>query len=75
MANDSEYNYSDEYDDIDEGFLESTDDAYDLDFNERKISRKLQRAKSKTSARHRLEDYFEKKALRDDDWDFDYDYE
>ena len=35
MANDSEYNYSDEYDDIDEGFLESTDDAYDLDFNER----------------------------------------
>lgn len=72
MAKDAEHDYSDEYDDIDEDFLDSTDDAYDLDFNDRKISRRQQRAKSKRSARHRLEDYFERKALRDDDWDFDY---
>lgn len=63
--------------DYDDDFLEiEEDDPYDLDFNDSKAMKKKLRAKSRRETRHRLEDYFERKALKEqvDDWDFDFDY-
>ena len=65
-------------DDYDDDFLDyEVDASYDLDFNDSKAMKKRLRAKSRRDARHRLEDYFERKALKEqeDDWDFDFDYE
>ncbi len=77
MAKTQKDDYKDDYDDFDEEFSDVSDDPYDLDFNDNKSSKKQHRAKPKRSARHRIEDYFERKAMKDTDWnwDFDYDYD
>ncbi|WP_299874695.1 hypothetical protein [uncultured Cocleimonas sp.] len=77
MAKNQKHDYEDDFDDFDDDFAESSDEGYELDFNENTSSRKQHRAKPKRSARHRIEDYFERKAMKDTDWnwDFDYDYD
>ncbi|GAA0411498.1 hypothetical protein GCM10009133_19900 [Cocleimonas flava] len=77
MAKNQKHDYEDDFDDFDDDFLEVSDNDYDLNFNDNKTSRKSHRAKPKRSARHRIEDYFERKAMKDTDWnwDFDYDYD
>ena len=74
MSKDHEENdYEDESD-----FLEAElGDAYDLDFNDSKAMKKQHRAITRRETRNRLEDYFERKALKEkmDDWDFDLDYD
>ena len=74
MANDRKQDYleADEFDDDFPDF--ELDDSDDLDFHERKSSRKHKRTKSYRNARRSLEDYFERKALKEDDWDYDLDY-
>ena len=64
-----------DYDDDD--FLDTElDDVYDLDFNDTKALKKQHKAESRRDARNRVEDYFERKALKEqaDEWDLDFDY-
>lgn len=64
-----------DYDDDD--FLDTElDDVYDLDFNDTKALKKQNKAESRRDARNRVEDYFERKALKEqaDEWDLDFDY-
>lgn len=63
--------------DFDDDFVEDElDSVYDLDFNDSKVMKKIHKSKSRRTARRRLEDYFERKALKeqDNDWDFNFDY-
>ena len=76
MAKNQKHEYEDDFDDnFDDDFLDSSDDGCDLDFNDNKTSRKSHRVKPKISARHRIEDYFERKAMKDTDWNWDLDYD
>ncbi len=84
MAKTQKIEYSDEYDDFDGDFSEESGEAYDLDFDdnvdENRKSRKpphtkQQRTKHSRNARHRIEDYFERKALKDPDWNWNLDYD
>ncbi len=70
----------DDYDDSkyeNNDFLDNgLEDAYELDFSDSKAIKKQHKAKSRRDTRRRLEDYFERKALKEqeDSWDFDFDY-
>ena len=78
MANDRKQEYLDDdefEDDFSDFEFEGSDDSDDLDFHERKSSKKHKKSKSHRNARRSLEDYFERKALKDDDWEYDLDYE
>ncbi len=75
MAKSQKHDYEDDYDEFEDDFSDVSDDPYDLNFNDDKSSRNFHRAKPKKSARHRIEDYFEKKAMKDTDWDWDFDYD
>jgi len=62
---------------VSDDFLDTElEDAYGLDFNDTKAMKKQSRAKKKRNARRRLEDYFERKAFkeREKEWDFNFDY-
>lgn len=70
-ANQDQNDYDDDF--VDTGF----DDAYELDFSDSKAMKKQHKAKSRRNSRRRLEDYFERKALKEqeDNWDYDLDYD
>lgn len=72
MAKDQKQDYSDEFEDIDDFMEDDLDDAYDLDFNDNRITKRQYKARNSRNARRRLEDYFERKALIEDEWDYDY---
>ena len=48
------------------------EDAFELDFNDSKAMKRLHKAKARRGARHRIEDHFERKALKEleDNWDY-----
>lgn len=72
-------NHSD-YDAIDftedESVENELDNEFDLDFNDSKVMKRMHKAKSRYNARRRIEDYFERKALKEqeNEWDFNLDY-
>lgn len=71
MSTDQEQN------DYDDDFVDAgLEDAFELDFNDSKAIKKQHKAKTRRDARHRLEDHFERKALKEheDNWDYDFDY-
>ena len=73
MAKDRKQDYLD--DEFEDDFSDfELDDSDDLDFHERKSLKKHKKTKSHRNARRRLEDYFERKALKDNDWDYDMDF-
>ena len=71
--NKDHYDY-DDANDFNDGELDS---GFDLDFNDTKSMKKRHKNKARRNARHRLEDYFERKAMKaqNDEWDLDYDYD
>lgn len=63
--------------DYDDDFIDTgLEDAFELDFNNTKAMKKQHKAKSRRNARLRIEDYFERKALKEneDNWDYNLDY-
>ncbi len=64
--------------DFEETSLENSvmKDGYELDFDDSRVMRRHNRAQSRRDARRQLEDYFERKALKEqeDDWDYNLDY-
>ncbi|MEH6457838.1 MAG: hypothetical protein V7749_16025 [Cocleimonas sp.] len=63
--------------DYDDDFVDiELNDDFELDFNDSKIMKRQHKTKAKRDARHRIEDYFERKALKEqeDNWDYDLDY-
>lgn len=67
----------DQNDYLDNGFEDpNLEEGYELDFDDSSAMKKYKRAKSRLDARRRLEDYFERKALKEqeDDWDYNLDY-
>lgn len=63
--------------DYDDDFIDTgLEDAFELDFNDTKAMKKQHKAKSRRNARRRIEDYFERKALKEneDNWDYNLDY-
>ncbi len=76
MSADQDQDYLDN--DFEEPRLEDSvlEDGYELDFDDSRSMKKHNRAKSRRDARRQLEDYFERKALKEqeDDWDYNLDY-
>lgn len=63
--------YEDDFEDT------ALDDSYELDFNDSKVLKKRNRAETRRQTRRRLEDHFERKALKEteDNWDYDLDFD
>lgn len=53
-----------------------SEDPFELDFNDSKAIKKQHRAISRRQTRHRIEDHFERKALKaqQEEWELDFDY-
>lgn len=61
----------------DDDFIDTElEDAFELDFSDTKVMKRQHKAKARRDARHRIEDYFERKALKEqeDNWDYNLDY-
>lgn len=74
MANKAKRSYSETEDDFD---VTDYEESVDLEYYERFDSRKS-RSKKRKSVKHRLDDYFERKALKERNGyydDFDYEYQ